>query len=466
MATLQEQVAESVESSGLRGSSLIVAVSGGPDSLSLLHCLRSLRESLNLHLHVAHIDHGLRYTSYHDAEVVRQLAKELGLPCTVVSVAVGSGSPEAAARDARYAALAKIAVDQDATAVAVGHTLNDQAETVLLHIVRGSGLTGLRAMSVLSDLSMDNGKELKIFRPLLRVTRSKTVAFCDELGLDPIHDHTNLDTTIPRNFLRIEAIPLLETLNPKLVEGLSRLTDSVSSDLDYIQSQLDEVWPNLAEQSGHVTTLKRDHFYALHPSLQRYALRMAYKSVRGSTAELEYAHIENMLMLVRGAAGKVFTLPGGVWMEVRHENILLFPPNADRYELPILAERQELLVPGETVFGRWYACTEVVPRPEDLDAGTHTSYFDATALSGALTVRGWHNGDRFQPLGLVRGNKKIQNFFVDAHVPQSHRKRIPLVVSPQGIAWVVGYRIAHWARVTPKTRVVLKVKFKLLEEII
>ena len=135
MATLQDQVAESVEASGLQGSSLIVAVSGGPDSLTLLHCLANLQESLNLRLHVAHIDHGLRDTSHHDAEVVRQLAKGLGLPCTVMSVIVGSGSPEAAARDARYSALAKIAADQDATAVAVGHTLNDQAETVLLHVV-------------------------------------------------------------------------------------------------------------------------------------------------------------------------------------------------------------------------------------------------------------------------------------------------------------------------------------------
>ena len=118
------------------------------------------------------------------------------------------------------------------------------------------------------------------------------------------------------------------------------------------------------------------------------------------------------------------------------------------------------------MFGRWCAFAEVVPRPQELDAGTHTSYFDATALAGALSVRGWHNGDRFQPLGLARGNKKLKNFFVDAHVPQSYRRRVPLMVAPQGIAWVVGYRIAHWARVTPKTKTVLKVKFKLLEEVI
>ena len=466
MATVQEQVAESLEAYCLRGSSLIVAVSGGSDSLTLLHCLHGLQTSMNLCLHVVHVDHGLRPTSYHDAAFVQKLAVALGLPCTVVSVSIGSGSPEAAARDARYDALAKVAADQNAAVIAVGHTLNDQAETVLLNIVRGSGLTGLRAMSVFSDLSIDNVQGLKIFRPLLGVSRSETDAFCDELGLAPIQDHTNLDTTIPRNLLRIEAIPLLETLNPKFVEGLRRLTDTVSIDLDYIDSRLDEVWPDLVEQSGQIATLKRDLFNALHPSLQRHALRMVYEGVLGSAAGLEYVHIENMLMLAQGAAGKVLTLPGGVCMEARHESILLFPPDADRCELPILVDRQELRVPGETMLGRWCAFAEVVPRPQELDAGTHTSYFDATALAGVLSVRGWHNGDRFQPLGLARGNKKLKNFFVDAHVPQSYRRRVPLMVAPQGIAWVVGYRIAHWARVTPKTKTVLKVNFKLLEEVI
>lgn len=466
MATVQEQVAESLEASCLRGSSLVVAVSGGSDSLTLLHCLRSLQTSMNLRLHVVHVDHGLRPTSYYDAAFVQKLAVALEVPCTVVSVSIGNGSPEAAARDARYGALAKVAADQDAAVIAVGHTLNDQAETVLLHIVRGSGLTGLRAMSVFGDLSIDNGQGIKIFRPLLGVSRSETDAFCDELGLAPIQDHTNLDTTIPRNLLRIKAIPLLETLNPKLVEGLRRLTDTVRIDLDYIDSRLDEVWPDLVEQSGQIATLKRDLFNALHPSLQRHALRMVYEGILGSAAGLEYVHLENMLMLAQGAAGKVLTLPGGVCMEARHESILLFPPGADRCELPILVDRQELRVPGETMFGRWCAFAEVVPRPQELDAGTHTSYFDATALAGALSVRGWHNGDRFQPLGLARGNKKLQNFFVDAHVPQSYRRRVPLMVAPQGIAWVVGYRIAHWARVTPKTQAVLKVKFKLLEEVI
>jgi tRNA(Ile)-lysidine synthase len=186
---------------------LVVAVSGGPDSLALLHSLNALQEPKNLRLHVAHIDHGLRPTSHDDAAFVERTADALGLPCTVIAVEVGSGSPEAAARDARYGALARIAAEQGADAIAVGHTMDDQAETVLMHIVRGSGLTGLRAMSVLGDLPTNSESSTKVFRPMLGVRRTETAAYCDELGLTPIFDHTNLDTGIPRNFLRLEAIP-------------------------------------------------------------------------------------------------------------------------------------------------------------------------------------------------------------------------------------------------------------------
>jgi tRNA(Ile)-lysidine synthase len=461
--TLHKRVAAAVEQSGLRGARMVVAVSGGPDSLALLHCLVPLQDSMNLSLHVAHVDHRLRSTSHDDAEFVRRSAEALGLLCTVSVVDVGAGSPEGAARNARYVALAQVAVDQNADAIAVGHTLDDQAETVLLHMVRGSGLTGLRAMSVLSELSI-NDVPLKLFRPLLGARRSETAAFCRKSGFTPIIDQTNLDTAIPRNLLRLEAIPLLETLNPKVVEGLGRLAGAVNIDLNYIEARLDVVWPDLAEESDGSIVLKRDLLQALHSSLQRHALRRAYMGVSGSTTGLEHVHVESMLALVEGPAGKELTLPGGVRVEARHDVVVVLSPGVDDCALPPLSGPQELNVPGETTVGGWLVCAEVVSQPEDLDDGAYTSYFDAEALGESLLVRGWQNGDRFQPLGLAKGTKKLQDFYVDAHVPQSWRKRVPLVVGPKGVAWVVGHRIAHWARVTPETQRVLKVEFKQVDE--
>ena len=464
MASLQEQVSDGIEASGLGGARLVVAASGGPDSLALLYSLKSLQEPKALRLHVAHVDHGLRPTSHDDAVFVERAAEALGLPCTIVAVDVGPGSPEAAARYARYRALARIAAEQGADAIAVGHTLDDQAETVLLHLVRGSGLTGLRAMSVLGDLPTGEELQTKVFRPMLGVRRAETAAYCDELGLTPILDRTNLDTAIPRNFLRLEAIPLLETLNPKLVEGLGRLTQAVSIDLSYIESRLDVVWPDLAEESDAVFVMKRDLFYALHPSLQRHALRRMYGEALGSIAGLEGVHVESMLALAKGPAGKELTLPGGVRMETRFDTILLVPSDGDDHTLPALQGHQSLDVPGDTVVGGWRVCAEIVSRPEELDIDDYTSYFDADSLAGTVSVRSWKDGDRFQPLGMANGMKKLQDFFVDAHVPQSWRERVPVVVATKGVAWVVGYRIAHWARVTLETKQVMRVKFEQVDD--
>ena len=169
MATLPQAVARHVEAAGLAGARLVAAVSGGPDSLALLHALHCLRDSHRLSLCVAHVDHGLRATSALDADFVRERAAALALPCTVVAVDVprrpdGSFS-EAAARDARYRALAGVAIREGAAVIATGHTADDQAETVLLHAVRGAGLAGLRAMSVLSDAPIDDGAGIRLFRP-------------------------------------------------------------------------------------------------------------------------------------------------------------------------------------------------------------------------------------------------------------------------------------------------------------
>lgn len=463
MTTLLERVVDAVEQSSLRGARLVVAVSGGPDSLALLHCLVPLQESMNLRLHVVHVDHRLRSTSHDDAEFVRRSADQLGLPCTVMAVDVSSGSPEEAARDARYGALAKVVAHQGVDAIALGHTLDDQAETVLLHMVRGAGLTGLRAMSVLGKLPV-NDVSLNVFRPLLGARRLETAAFCQELGLTPILDQSNLDTTIPRNLLRLDAIPLLETLNPKVAESLGRLASAVNIDLDYIEAQLDVVWLDLAEESGGSIVLKRDLLKSLHSSLQRHALRRAYTSALGSATGLEHIHVESMLGLSEGPAGKELSLPGGVRVKARHDILVILPPGVDDCVLPPLAGPHDLNVPGETTIGGWRVCAEVVSQPKELDASAYMSYFDAKALGESLTVRGWQNGDRFQPLGLAKGTKKLQDFYVDVYVPKSWRERVPLVVGRRGVAWVVGHRIAHWARVSSETERVLKVEFKQADD--
>ncbi len=461
MATLPQAVARHVEAAGLADSRLVAAVSGGADSLALLHALHCLRDSHRLSLSVAHVDHGLRTTSAQDAEFVRESAAAIGLPCTVIAVDVprrpdGSFS-EAAAREARYQALTSVGAQTGATVVATGHTADDQAETVLLHAVRGAGLAGLRAMSVLSDAPIDDGAGIRLFRPLLSVRRSETQAYCRELGLLPLEDETNDDIRIPRNLVRLKVAPLLERLNPQAVAALARLADTAGGALDFMEAALDAEWPAMASASHGAVSLDRERFRALHPALQGLAVRRAHRQARGTTGTLDAVHVEEALRLANGPSGKEADLPGGVRMEVRHGELVFHPPGGGP-QLPPLDSERQLSVPGVTSIRDWRVEAEYVPVPESLQSPGFTAHLDADTLGGQLSLRGRRPGDRFQPLGMERGSKKLQDYFVDAQVPRQERDSVPLLVSPKGVVWVAGHGIAHWARVTPATHRVLRVE--------
>ena len=457
MATLPQAVARQVEAAGLSGARLVAAVSGGPDSLALLHALHCMAGSHALSLHAAHVDHGVRPSSGQDAGFVRERAEALGLPCTVVAVDVprrrdGSFS-EAAAREARYRALARVAEVEDAAAIATGHTLDDQAETALLRAVRGSGLTGLRAMRALGDAPVE-GATARVFRPLLGVRRSETLAYCRALGLSPLEDETNSDARIPRNLLRLEVIPLLERLNPRVPEALARLAATAGGAQDFLDAALDAEWPSLAVAAGDAVALDRERLRTLHPALRALAVRRAHIEAGGS-ATLDAAHIEAALRLAEGPAGREAALPGRFRAEARHDALVFRAPGTPT---PAPLEGEHVLrVPGVTMAGGWRVETTLVPRPDSFDAPPLTAHLDADALGGRLRLRGRRPGDRFQPLGMAQGSRKLQDYLVDAHVPRRERDALPLLVSPGGVAWVVGHAVAHWARVRPDTGRVLQV---------
>lgn len=458
MVAPPQAVARHVDAAMLTGARLVAAVSGGPDSLALLHALHCIQDTHRITLHVTHVDHGLRATSAEDADFVRERAETLGLSCTVASVEVPSGRDgsfsEAAARNARYRALADVAAREGAAAIATGHTLNDQAETVLLHAVRGAGLAGLHAMAVLSDAPVE-GASARIFRPLLGVRRSETLAYCRELGLTPVRDETNDDSRIARNLLRLEVLPLLEQLNPRAVEALSRLAETAGIAQDFLDAALDAEWPTLASALGGGVALVRERLRTLHPALRSLALRRAFAQTGGTSGSLAAAHVEAALRLVEGPAGKETRVPGGVRIEARHEALVFHSPGTPP---PPLDGEHRLRVPGGTTAGGWRMETQLVAAPESLDAPPNTAYLDADALGGELCLRARRPGDRFQPLGMAQGSRKLQDYFVDAHVPRRERDAVPLLVSPRGVAWVLGHNVAHWARVKPETQCVLRVE--------
>ena len=456
--------------SGEGSTPLVVGVSGGPDSTALLYCLYRLRKAWGLQLHVAHLNHDFRGEEADvDAQFVADLALELELPVTVEKrdpIAYqrerGISSFEQGARELRYAFLAKVATSIGATAVAMAHTADDLAETVLLHILRGTGLHGLRGMAELAPWPWPlNLPQLQLLRPLLEATKSETVAYCNSLGRSFRLDTGNALPRFTRNRVRQSLLPLLaDEYNPRIRESLVRLAHIASLELDYLEKETETVWPQVlvdAEESavGSVN-LHRQALSKLHPALQRMVLRRAYILVAGDASRLGESHLRSMADAAeRRSSGQTLQLPGGWRLHVTYDFLRLtkhpaldcpYPPLTGEFPVSLPQSTGEVAV---TRLEGWEITIQgvTVPGPEQMaQAPPLAAYLESEALDRGLQVRSRRPGDRFQPLGMTH-QKKLQDFFTDARVPESWRDRVPLLVTSGGIAWVVGHRIAEWARV-------------------
>ena len=456
--------------SGEGATPLVVGVSGGPDSTALLYCLYRLRRAWNLQLHVAHLNHDFRGEEADaDAEFVANLALELDLQVTVekrdplaYQREQGISSFEQGARELRYAFLAEVATGIGATGVAVAHTADDLAETVLLHILRGTGLHGLRGMTELAPWPWPlNLPQLQLLRPLLEATKAETVAYCNSLGRSFRVDTGNALPRFTRNRVRQSLLPVLtEEYNPRIREALVRLAHTASLELDYLEKETDTFWPQvLADAEGDDTgslSLHRRVLFELHPALQRMVLRRAYILVAGDARRLRESHLRAMAEAARGrSSGQSLQLPGGWRLHVTYDLLRLTKHPALDCPNPSLAGEFRVSLPGpagaavETRLEGWKISIQMVaaPGPEEIaQAPPFTAYLELGDLTLGLRVRSRRAGDRFQPLGMTH-QKKLQDFFTDARIPASWREQVPLLVTSRGIAWVVGHRIAEWARV-------------------
>ncbi len=469
---LDREVEAALRGSAPAAKKLVVAVSGGPDSLALLHALLHLRAPLGLKLHGAHLNHGLRGDAgAKDAAFVADSFSRAGIPYAAENADVASYraahrlSLEEAARDVRYAFLARVYGDQGTDAVVLGHTADDQAETILMHLIRGSGLSGLRGMET-SSVRRVEGSEVPFVRPLLDVPRQDTEAYCSALGLVPRTDESNRSPDFTRNRIRTELLPLLEELNPAVRSALVRLSRTAARELSYLDAVVDGVWSDASELHDDRAILDRRAVNRLAPAPRAHLLRRAIAAVKSDLDGVRLQHIDEMMRLLEGSAGRFTHLPGGLRFHVGYDDAVVATADAELCPLPPLDGEHELAVPGETDIGDWNVITRLVDQrmrgssPTDLVrpaaplGGLRQAPVELTArlsyraVAAQVTVRSRRPGDRVQPLGMA-GHKKLQDFMVDAKIPESWRDRVPLLVTPRGIAWVAGYRIANWARVTP-----------------
>jgi len=465
--TVEERVREFLKLHNSDGQSLLVAVSGGVDSVCLLHVLINLREELNLNLHVAHLDHGLRGAEAEaDATYVTRLASRLGVPDTIEKRDVTAYkqehrlSTEEAAREVRYRFLAETAASIGSDMVAVGHTGDDQVETVLMHLVRGSGTRGLVGLRPLNRWQSPGGPAITVIRPLLGVSRRETEAYCRRHRLAARTDTSNLSLSPLRNRIRLELLPLLREYNPRVAEAVLRTAAIVADDLAFIDAETERLWKKVADMRQNTVVLDRDAFGRLPPLIKRNLLRLSIERLIGGLKDIEARHIEVVMEALDKPAGKRLTLPDGLIFAIEYDRYLLTTEPVALSPFPVLEGEYRLNIQGQTRLPGWLVSAAFVDPPPMAEKNKLVTYVDLEKTGRLLLVRSRRRGDRFMPAGLGH-EKKLGVFMIDARIPQAWRDRIPVVCSPQQIVWVAGYRLDERARVTPETEKVLRLEFSL-----
>ncbi len=439
------------------GDTVLIGVSGGPDSVALLHGLFELRSNWSLHLVVVHLNHQLRgATADQEAAFVERLASRLGLPCDIGSRDVASFgaehrlSTQEAARAVRYAFYDEVATRHGAGKIALGHQANDNAESILIHLLRGTGPRGLAGIPPMRDG--------RIIRPLIDLSRTQILQFLEQRGFEYVRDRSNLDPKYLRTRIRHQLLPLLkEGFNPRIIHALTRLASIVRQEEDFLNQQVRSAFQDLIlEQKANRLTLSASRLAPLHPALLQRLLRQAVLSLRGNLKRLGHDHVEAVVQLARGPlpSGRL-DLPNGVVVlrDRGKVTFLLGPPDA-----PPMFEYY-IASPGTTLIQEIGTCLRLSVCDANSVAvtGKHPptkAFFDLEATSFPLMVRSLRQGDRFSPLGMA-GSQKLKTFFINQKVARSKRHRCPLLLSGDRIVWVGGYRIDESAKVTEKTKRVL-----------
>lgn len=450
----------------LKEKKLVVGVSGGPDSVCLLHILVQIKDELGIELHVAHLNHQLRNAeSDSDARYVEELSKHLGVPATIETRNVKAYqvdkrlSLEEAAREVRYTFLAQVAGQIGTNYVAVGHTTDDHIETILMHLIRGTGTRGLRGLQPITRWQLGNNR-ITVIRPLLEVRRDETAAYCQLHKLEPRLDVSNLSLSMFRNRLRLELLPFLRRYNPQIDDALLRTARIAADDLAFLESEATKLFKDVAQKKDSVIILNKEKILGLAPALKRQILRLSIENLRGDIRDIEALHIEEIMDALSKQAGKRLNLPGGLIFAVEYDRYLLGSDLSALAPFPQLEGDFMLNVPGETRIPGWLVKSKY--KPADIEKETPDNFracFDMDKIGTELVIRTRRRGDRFQPLGMEQP-KKLGEFMIDARIPVAWRDRIPLVCSTRQIIWVAGYRIDDRVKVTPYTSRILCLEMK------
>jgi tRNA(Ile)-lysidine synthase len=449
-AALELQVLRTIRKFAMieAGEHVLVAASGGADSMALLLCLHDLTPRLDLKLTVAHLNHRIRgVEADEDEEFVRRLSADFGYPFLSESTdvkalaAASRQNLEEAAREARYDFLGRAAARAGADKIATGHNLNDQAETILLRLLRGSGPAGLEGIRPVIDG--------RLIRPLLECSRDQILQFLSARKATYREDSTNKDLRYQRNRIRHELVPYLEKhFNPRLIATLAREVGVVSAAWDFLEQQARLEFENLHIPMGDGIALRARDLMKLHPALRGQVVRHALRGLLGSLRGIEAVHIEDVLRLCESSrSGRHIELPEGA----------LAQRNLERLELQIGTGRAgvsfcyELAWPGSCYVPE--AGLEFIASLQEesgspgrpCKSALHYAFLNPDAIPATLTIRSRLPGDRYGG----QGHRKVKKMLLAARIPLPARAALPLVAAGEAVIWAPGFRPAKTFRAKP-----------------
>lgn len=447
------------------GDRIVVAVSGGPDSMALLHMLSAIAKEGNISVIAAHVNHGFRVEeSAHEQAVVQAFAERLRVVCETVTFDMPSYIEEtrmngqAASREKRYTFLHEIAARYGASRIALAHHADDQAETVLMRVIRGTGLTGLAGM-----VSKRREKNVELIRPMLRMNKSDLLRYCEEHHVPYCVDSSNKERHYFRNIIRLDILPYLSRYNPQLSQSLQRLAEVAGAEDEWMEKQTEAIFAQLITRSPNECAISCVDLHGLHIALQRRLIKLILSYLSKETEKISFEQIETMRLAASAHAPATWRIDAGAgircareydmmrWLRISQHAL----NGADDYSCEVERDTYRLTVEQS---GWSFEFAHASVRDSRKPASRYEACFDASELTYPLVVRNRRPGDRIQVLGL-NGSKKVQDMFVDEKIAPLKRELYPLLFDSAGkLLWIPGIRRSSHALMEPHTKDVLFIR--------
>lgn len=439
------------------GDKIVIGISGGPDSLCLLHILKEISAEYDCSIFAAHLNHMFRgKAADRDAEFVEETCKEWGIPAFIETFDVPAYiketglSPEEAGREIRYRLFRRVCEEVRGNKIAVAHNLNDHIETILMRFMRGSGIEGLKGIEAVRG---------NIIRPLLETDRLSIEEYCAAFGLSPRIDKTNLESVYNRNRIRLELIPYMEkNFNPNIKMALSRFSGLVKDENDFLEAEAEEKLREVAEYSNDRVTIDVPKFNSLHKALQRRIIRQCTERISNTLNGFDFKHVEKVLELVHQSTGAAVMLPHKIRAFKSYDKLVLAKNivKADKkcyYKLKYDCDNSIITDNGIITVER-----KKTKEIGELRGQKDIIYIDTSKIKEELVLRYRRAGDMFAPIGM-KGTKKLKEYLIDEKVPRDKRDELELIADGNEIVWIVGGRLSESYKITDNTLDALLIKY-------